>query len=145
MRARRLWLAVAIPYLLSLRSTCHDPSFMPHYPSPFCEPTTIHLCHRPVLSFTLTGSHRQMCPCLGKMLSLVLSIGCECMVSSVHKARFDDEFFVQPPVIYRTVLQKCQLIWQWPKYCACLLLLSIAFAGVITHSTSVQGSIYQLS
>ena len=64
MQACRLWLAVAIPYLLLLRSTCHDPSFMPHYPSPFCEPTTIHLCHRPVLSFTLTGSHRQMCPCL---------------------------------------------------------------------------------
>ena len=62
-----------------------------------------------LLSLTLIGSHRQMCPCLRYMFSMVLSVGCECMVSLVHKAWFDDEFFVQPLVIYRRVLKKCHL------------------------------------
>ena len=51
MRACLLRLDVAISYLLLLRSTCHDPSFMPHYPSSFCEPTTIHLSHWPTQSY----------------------------------------------------------------------------------------------
>jgi hypothetical protein len=47
-----LWrLDVAISYLLLLRSTCHDPSFMPHYPFSFSEPTTIHLSHWPTQSY----------------------------------------------------------------------------------------------
>ena len=98
-----------------------------------------------LLSLTLIGSHRQMCPCHRYMFSMVGSVGCECMVSLVHKAWFDDEFFLQPLRIYKTVVKKSHLFWQRPQYCACLLLLSNAFAGVITHSTSVQGSIYQLS
>jgi hypothetical protein len=40
-------LDVAISYLLLLRSTCHDPSFMSPYPSSFCEPTATHLSHWP--------------------------------------------------------------------------------------------------
>ena len=84
-----------------------------------------------LLSLTLTGSHRQMCPCLRYMLSMVLSVGCECMVSLVHKAWFDDEFFLQPLRIYKTVVKKSHLFWQRPQYCACLLLLSNAFARVI--------------
>ena len=51
MRACIRRLDVAISYLLLLRSTCHDPSFMPHYPSSFCEPTTIHLSHWPTQSY----------------------------------------------------------------------------------------------
>ena len=43
---------------------------------------------------TLIVSHRQMCPCLRYMFSMVRLVGCECMVSLVHKAWFDDEFFV---------------------------------------------------
>ncbi len=54
-----------------------------------------------LLSLTLTGSHRQMCPCLRYIL--VLSVGCECMVSLFHKAWFDDEFFLQP--LHRTVFR----------------------------------------
>ena len=46
------------------------------------------------LSLTLIDSHRQMCPCLRYMFSMVRLVGCECMVSLVHKAWFDDEFFV---------------------------------------------------
>ncbi len=51
MRACLRQLDVAISYLLLLRSTCHNPSFMPHYPSSFSEPTTIHLSHWPTQSY----------------------------------------------------------------------------------------------
>ena len=47
-----------------------------------------------LLSLTFIGSHRQMCPCLRYMFSMVRLVGSECMVSLVHKAWFDDEFFV---------------------------------------------------
>ena len=125
-----LMLRFAISYLLLLRSTCHDPSFMPHYPFlSVSQPRYIWATD--LLSLTLTGSHRQMCPCLRYMLSMVLSVGCECMVSLVHKAWFDDEFFLQPLRIYKTVVKKSHLFWQRPQYCACLLLLSNAFARVI--------------
>jgi len=63
-----------------------------------------------LLSLTLTGSHQQMCPCLRYMLSMVLSVGCECMVSLVHKAWFDDEFFLQPLRIYKTVVKEKSFI-----------------------------------
>ncbi len=60
--------AVAFSYLLLLRSTCHDPSFMSHYPSPFCEPATTHPTYWP--SFALTGSHWQIRPWHRHMLSI---------------------------------------------------------------------------
>ena len=96
------------------------------------------------LSLTLIGSHRQMCPCLRYMFSMVLSVGCECMVSLVHKAWFDDEFFVQPLVIYRRVLKKCHLSsgTGYPNF-ACLpglwlILLHKSIARVIHPSMYAQ-------
>ncbi len=41
---------------------------------------------------------------------LVLSVGCECTIRLVHKAWFDDEFFVQPLVIY-TEKSSRNVIW----------------------------------
>jgi hypothetical protein len=97
-----------------------------------------------LLSLTLIGSHRQMCPCLMYMLSIVLPVGCECMVSLVHKAWFDDEFFVQPLVIYRRVLKKCHLSpgTGYPNF-ACLpglwpILLRKSIARVIHPSMYAQ-------
>ena len=104
-----------------------------------------------LLSLTLIGSHRQMCPCLRYMFSMVLSVGCECMVSLVHKAWFDDEFFVQPLVIYRRVLKKCHLSsgTGYPNF-ACLpglwpILLRKSIARVICPSMYAQDFfLYQL-
>ncbi len=48
-------------YLLLLRSTCHNPSFMPHYPSHSVSPPW-HIQAIDLLCFALTGSHWQMCP-----------------------------------------------------------------------------------
>jgi len=75
---------------------------------------------------------------------MVLSVGCECMVSLVHKAWFDDEFFVQPIVIYRRVLKKCHLSsgTGYPNF-ACLpglwpILLRKSIARVIRPSMYAQ-------
>ena len=61
--------AIVFSYLLLLRSTCHDPSFMSHDSPPFCEPTMTHPAID-LLCLALTGSHWQMCPCHRHMLSI---------------------------------------------------------------------------
>ncbi len=45
-----------------------------------------------LLCFALTGSHWQCVHDIGICWVLVLSVGCECAIPSVHKACFDDEF-----------------------------------------------------
>ena len=96
-----------------------------------------------LLSLTLTGSHRQMCPCLRYMLSMVLSVGCECMVSLVHKAWFDDEFFLQPLRIYKTVVKEKSFILAMATVLCLPPSLEQCFCyGHFTHSTYAQDSIY---
>jgi len=75
---------------------------------------------------------------------MVLSVACESMVSLVHKAWFDGEFFVQPLVIYRRVLKKCHLSSGngYPNF-ACLpglwpILLRKSIARVICPSMYAQ-------
>ncbi len=76
---------------------------------------------------------------------MVLSVGCECIVSLVHKAWFDDEFFLQPLRIYKTVLKKCHLYSGTNHpHVACLLclwpiLLRNSIARVICPSMYEQG------
>ena len=86
-------LDVAILYLLLLRSTCHDPSFMSPYPSSFCEPTATHLSHWPTpycinwftpANVSMTYAYDAYGPVSWMRMH----------VSLFHKAWFDDEFFL---------------------------------------------------
>jgi hypothetical protein len=104
-----------------------------------------------LLCLALTGSHWQMCPWHRHMLSIGPISGCECAVPLVHKAWFDDEFFVRHLVIYRIVLKKCHVSpgTDYPNF-ACLpgiwpIILRKSIARVIHPSMYVQNIfLYQL-
>jgi hypothetical protein len=142
--------AIVFSYLLLLRSTCHDPSFMSHDSPPFCEPTMTHPAID-LLCLALTGSHWQCVHDIGICWVLVPLVGCERAVPLVHKAWFGDEFFVRPLVIYRRVLKKFHLSpgTGYPLF-ACLpglwpILLRKSIARVIHPSMYAQDFfLYQL-
>ncbi len=135
--------AVENSYLSLLWSTCHDPSSMPDYPSPFCEPATTHPSHWPTL-LCLNWFTLAMCPWHRHMLSIgpIRWMWMCCTFGS--QGMFWWWILIQPLVIYRTVLKKCHLssgigslhvaclpVW-WP------IILRNSIARVICPSTYAQ-------
>ncbi len=71
-----------------------------------------------LLWFALTGSHWQMCPWHRHMLSIGPISGCECTISLVHKAWFDDKFFIEPLSCLQNSPQEMSFIfWHWLFTC----------------------------
>ncbi len=119
---------------------CSGALAMTHFSSRIIPPLSVspprHIQAIDLLCFALTGSHWQMCSWHRHMLSIGIPL--------VHKAWLDDEFLVQPLVIYRTVLKKCHLSsGTGSPHVACLqvlwpLLLRNSIARVICPSTYAQ-------
>ena len=73
-----------------------------------------------LLCFALTGSHWQMCPWYRHILSIGPISGCECAISLVHKAWFDDEFFIEPLSRLQNSPQEMAFIF-WHRLSTCCL------------------------